>query len=48
MSKQQLRAFCLMYAMLKTILQTIGYKTDDVFLKSCEDTFNSIVSKVVD
>lgn len=56
MSKEQLRAFCLLFTMLRAVLMMLHMREDDSFVKECDemmeelvrDCGSDLVSEVVD
>ena len=48
MTQSQIRAFALLYSMLRALLMANGFETSSPYLISCQETFDGIIERLVD
>lgn len=48
MTESQIRAFCLLYSMLRALLMANGFETSSPYMSSCQEAFDSIMERLVE
>lgn len=48
MNKSLIRAFGLLYSMLRALLMANGFETSNPYMVSCQETFDSIIERLVE